>query len=105
MKVKLGDFVSVEEREQLLEKLLSAKDSIVSVDARSLKQSAGEIEFNQLLLSAKFFSERLRKYGRQTPTIKILLPEDPFALDIKRIDELRRVSGVNIELSMPLAPE
>jgi hypothetical protein len=100
MKVDLGDFVSVEEREQLIEKLLMAKDSTVVVDARHVKHSAGNDEYNQLLLSAKFFAERLRRYGRKTPTIKLVLPKDPFAFDLHlhRVDELRRVSGVEIEL-------
>jgi hypothetical protein len=98
MKVDLGNFVSVEEREQLIEKLLIAKDSIVVVDARNLKHSAGNKEFNQLLLSVKYFAERLRRYGRKTPIIELVLPEDPFALDLHRIDELRRVSGVEIKL-------
>lgn len=98
MKINLGDFVSVEEREQLIEKLLAAGDSTVVIDARYLKHSAGHKEYDQLLLSAKYFAERLRRYGRKTPTIKIVLPEDPFVLDLNRIDELRRVSGLEIEL-------
>ena len=100
MKVDLGDFVSVEEREQLIEKLLMAKDSTVVVDARHLKHSAGTDEYNKVLLSAKFFAERLRRYGRKTPTIKLVLPKDPFSFDLHlhRVDELRRVSGVEIEL-------
>ena len=98
MKVDLGDFVSIEEREQLIEKLLTAKDSTVVVDARQLKHSAGNDEYNQLLLSARYFAERLRRYGRDIPTIKLVLPEDAFALDLHRVDELRRVSGVKIEL-------
>jgi len=98
MKINLGDFVSIEEREKLIEKILTAKESTVVVDARQLKHSAGNDEYNKLLLSAKYFAERLRRYGRNTPTIKLVLPEDPFALNLKRIDELRRISGVKIEL-------
>jgi len=98
MKIDLADFVSIEEREQLLEKLLMAKDSTVVLDAHNLKNSPGNDEFNQLLLTAKFFAERLRRYGRETPTIKLILPEDPFALDLNRIDEMRQVAGVKIEL-------
>ena len=98
MKVDLGDFVSVEEREQLIEKLLITKDSIVVIDASHLKHSAGSNEFNQLLFSVKLFAERLRRYGRKTPTIELVLPEDPFALDLHRIDELRRISGVEIRI-------
>ena len=97
MKINLGDFVSVEEREQLIEKLLAAGDSTVVIDARYLKHSAGNKEFDLLLLSAKFFTERLRRYGRKTPTIKIVLPDDPFVVDLHRIDELRQVSGLEIE--------
>ncbi len=98
MKVDLGDFVSVEEREQLIEKLITAKDSTVVVDARKLKHAAGIDEYNQLLISARYFAERLRRYGRNTPTLKLVLPEDPFALNLHRIDELRRVSGIKIEI-------
>jgi hypothetical protein len=50
------------------------------------------------VLSAKFFAERLRRYGRKTPTIKLILPEDPFVFDLKRVDELQRVSGVKVEI-------
>ena len=97
MKIKLGDFVSVEEREDLIEKMLTAKDSKVTIDASRLKHSAGVEDFNKLLLSVKFFTERLQRYERDIPTIEIILPEDPFALDIKRIDELQRISGVEIK--------
>ena len=98
MKVDLGDFVSVEEREKLLEKLLTAKDSTVMLDTRHLKYTPGEREWDKLVLSAKFFAERLRRYGRKTPTIQLILPEDPFVFDLKRVDELQRVSGVKIEI-------
>ena len=103
MKVELSDFVSIEDREQLIEELLMTKDSTVVLDARHLKQSAEHDEFDQLLLSAKVFASRLRSYGRKTPTIKLVLPEDPFAFDLQRIDELRRVSGLKIELLESLA--
>ena len=92
MKVDFGDFVSVEEREKLLEKLLTAKDSTVVLDARYLKHTPGKREWDKLVLSAKFFAERLRRYGRKTPTIKLILPEDPFMFDLKRVDELQRIS-------------
>ena len=98
MKVDLGDFVSVEERENLFEKLLTAKDSTVVLDARHLKHTPGEREWDKLVLSAKFFAERLRRYGRKTPTIKLILPEDPFVFDLKRVEELQQVSGVKIEI-------
>jgi hypothetical protein len=62
-------------REKLPEKLLTAKDSTVVVDARHLKHTPGKREWNKLLLSAKFFAERLRRYGRKTITIKLMLPE------------------------------
>ena len=68
------------------------------VDARHLKHIAGSDEFNRLLLSVKFFAGRLRRYGRTVPTIKLILPEDPFVFDLKRVDELQRVSGVKIEI-------
>jgi hypothetical protein len=98
MKVDLGDFVSVEERENLFEKLLTAKDSTVVLDARHLKHTPGEREWDKLVLSAKFFAERLRRYRRKMPTIKLILPEDPFVFDLKRVDELQRISGVKIEI-------
>jgi hypothetical protein len=98
MKIDLVDFVSVEEREQLLEKLLTAKDSTVIVDASHLKHSATNDEYNQVLLSAKFFADRLRRFGWDTPTIQFILPENSFAFDLNRIDELRRVAGLNIKL-------
>ena len=85
-------------RENLFEKLLTAKDSTVVLDARHLKHTPGEREWDKLVLSAKFFAERLRRYGRETPTIKLILPEDPFVFDLKRVDELQRVSGVKIEI-------
>jgi hypothetical protein len=97
MKIKLGDFVSVEEREDLIEKMLTAKDPIVTIDASRLKHSAGIDDFNKLLLSVKYFSERLQSYERTIPGIEIILPEDPFALDLNRIDELQRISGVVIK--------
>ena len=98
MKIDLVDFVSVEEREQLLEKLLTAKGSVVTIDASQLKHSASQDEYNQVLFSAKFFAERLKRFGREVPTIQLILPENPFAFDLHRIDELRRVAGLNIEL-------
>ena len=86
-------------REKLLEKLLTAKDSTVVVNARHLKHTPGQREWDKLLLSARFFAERLRRYGRKVPTtIKLILPEDPFVFDLKRVDELQRVSGVKIEI-------
>ena len=100
MKIDLTDFVSIEEREQLVENLLSSKDSVVEVDARKMKRAAGDDDYDQLLVSIKFMAERLRSYGRQTPTIKFFLPEDHFVLDLKRVDELRRVSGIDIELTV-----
>jgi hypothetical protein len=98
MKIDLVDFVSVEERELLVEKLLTAQDSTVIVDARNLKHSATDDEYNQVLLSAKFFTERLRRFGRDAPKIQLIQPDDPFALDLHRIDELRRVADLNIEV-------
>ena len=69
------------------------------VNARHLKYTPGQREWDKLLLSARFFAERLRRYGRKVPTtIKLILPEDPFVFDLKRVDELQRVSGVKIEI-------
>ncbi len=98
LRVQLNDFSSVEQRESLLEETLSANVSTVVFDALNLKQGAGYEEFNQVLFFAKLLSERIRRYGGNTPTIKIIKPDSPFVLDPKRVDELRRISGLKIEI-------